>query len=36
MYCKNGNREIWDYLDGSSIGKHLVLTLWEDTHSNIY
>ena len=36
MYYKNGNREMGDYSDGRSIGKHVVLTLWGDTHTNIY
>ena len=36
MYYKNGNREMGDYSDGKSIGKHVVLTQYGDTHTNNY
>ena len=36
MYYKNGNREMGDYYEGRSIGKHVVLTLYGDTHTNHY
>ena len=36
MYYKNGNREMGDYSNGKNVGKHVVLTLYGDTHSNNY